>query len=66
MEHAVRDALKGASWLLVCGSLPPGVPSSFYGKLVAMARKKKVKTLLHADREALREGIEQQPTIADA
>jgi len=28
-----------------------------------MARKKKVKTLLHADREALREGIEQKPTI---
>ena len=28
-----------------------------------MARKKNVKTLLHADRDALREGIEQQPTI---
>jgi 1-phosphofructokinase family hexose kinase len=63
VEHAVRDALDGALWLLMCGSLPPGVPSSFYGKLIAMARKKKVKTLLHADREALREGIEQQPTI---
>ena len=63
VEHAVGDALHGASWLLICGSLPPGVPSSFYGKLIAMARKKRVKTLLHADREALREGIEQKPTI---
>jgi 1-phosphofructokinase family hexose kinase len=63
VEQAVREALRKASWLLLCGSLPPGVPASFYGKLIAMARKKKVKTLLHADRDALREGIEQQPTI---
>lgn len=63
VEEAVRGALKDASWLLLCGSLPPGVPSSFYGKLIAMARKMKVKTLLHADRDALREGIEQQPTV---
>lgn len=63
VEDAVRDSLKGAAWLLMCGSLPPGVPTSFYGKLIAMARKKSVKTLLHADRDALREGIEQQPTL---
>jgi 1-phosphofructokinase family hexose kinase len=64
VERAVRDTLDDASWLLMCGSLPPGVPTSFYGKLIAMARKKKVKTLLHADRDALREGIEQRPTVA--
>ena len=64
VEQAVREALRKASWLLLCGSLPPGVPPSFYGKLIAMARKKHVKTLLHADRDALREGIEQEPTLA--
>ena len=63
VEQAVRSVLEKASWLLMCGSLPPGVPASFYGKLIAMARKKNVKTLLHADRDALREGIEQQPTL---
>jgi 1-phosphofructokinase family hexose kinase len=63
VEQAVREAIRKASWLLLCGSLPPGVPSSFYGKLIAMARDKKVKTLLHADRDALREGIEQEPTV---
>lgn len=63
VEKAVREALRKASWLLLCGSLPPGVPSSFYGKLIAMARKKNVKTLLDADRDALREGIEQRPTL---
>ena len=63
IEKATRDALAGASWLMLCGSLPPGAPSSFYGKLIAMARQKKVKTLLHASGDALREGIEARPTV---
>ena len=64
VENVVRQALDTASWLLLCGSLPPGVPSSFYGKLIAMARKKKVKTLLDADGDPLREGIDAKPTVA--
>ncbi len=63
VERTVRDSLDNASWLLACGSLPPGVPPSFYGKLIAMARRKKVKTLLHADGPALVEGIEAKPTV---
>ena len=63
VERAVRDALDKASWLLVCGSIPPGVPANFYGKLIALARKKKVKTLLHADGRALVEGIDAKPTV---
>jgi fructose-1-phosphate kinase PfkB-like protein len=55
--------LDHASWLMICGSIPPGVPPAFYGKLVSMARHKKVKTLLHADGEALREGIAARPTV---
>lgn len=63
VEGAVRSALSKADWLMVCGSVPPGVPDTFYGKLVSMARKKKVNTLLHADGEALRHGIEEKPTV---
>lgn len=63
VEKAVRERLDSASWLMLCGSLPPGVPSSFYGKLIAQARKKKVKSLLHTGGEALREGIEARPTV---
>lgn len=63
LENAVRERLSGARWLFMGGSLPPGVPASFYGKLIAMARKKKVKTLLDADGDALREGIEAKPTV---
>jgi 1-phosphofructokinase family hexose kinase len=64
VERAVRETLDRADWLLLCGSLPPGVPASFYGKLVSMARRKKVKTMLRANGDALREGIEARPTVA--
>ena len=63
VERAVTETLDRASWLMICGSLPPGVPPEFYGTLIAAARKKKVKTLLHADGEALRHGIEERPTV---
>ena len=63
IERVVKDALAHASWLMVSGSLPPGVPSSFYARIVTMARQTKVKTLLHASGEALREGIEAKPTV---
>ena len=63
VEKAVTSILPKAAWLLLCGSLPPGVPSSFYGKLIAKARQKKVKTLLDADGDALSEGIEARPTV---
>jgi 1-phosphofructokinase family hexose kinase len=63
VERVVRDTLDHASWLAICGSIPPGVPPAFYGKLIAMARQKKVKTLLHADGDALREGIAARPTV---
>jgi len=63
VEKTVRDTLDGAQWLMLCGSLPPGAPPNFYGKLIAMAHKKKVKTLVHASGDALREAIEQSPTV---
>jgi len=63
VERAVRQAVDGAEWLMLCGSTPPGVPSSFYAKMIAMARHKHVRTLLHAGGDALREGIEARPTV---
>ncbi len=61
-QTAVR-ALGSARWLLLCGSLPPGVPTSFYAELIALARRKNVRTILHASGEALREGIAAAPTL---
>lgn len=35
---AAVDTVDGAAWIAGCGSLPPGVPDSFYAELVAEAR----------------------------
>jgi 1-phosphofructokinase family hexose kinase len=63
VEGTVEAQLARASWLMLCGSLPPGVPSDFYARLIARAAKKGVKTLLDTDGEALSEGVEAGPTI---
>ncbi len=63
IENTVRDRLDGASWLMLCGSIPPGVPEDFYARLIRLAQKKQVETLLDTDGEALREGIRAKPTV---
>ena len=63
IEGTVDAQLAKASWLMLCGSLPPGVPSEFYAQLIALAKKKNVKTLLDTDGEALAQGIEAGPTV---
>jgi 1-phosphofructokinase family hexose kinase len=63
VENVVAKRLETASWLMLCGSIPPGVSAEFYTKLIRMARKSKVKTLLDTDGDALLHGIEASPTI---
>ena len=63
VEGTVEAQLANASWLMLCGSLPPGVPSDFYAQLISRARKRNVRTLLDTDGEALAQGIEASPTI---
>ncbi len=63
VEEAVRRNLGGAHWLMICGSIPPGVPASFYSKLVRLAREHGVSTLVDTDGDALLEGTEAGPTI---
>lgn len=63
IEVAVDEHLEGASWLMLCGSLPPGVPSDFYAKLIERARARGVKSLLDTDGDALSHGIEAGPAL---
>lgn len=63
LEEAVDRRLSGAEWLLLCGSLPPGVPAGFYRCLIRKARERGVKTLLDTDGAPLEEGLEAHPTV---
>ncbi len=63
VEATVREKLEGASWLLICGSLPPTVPPGFYSGLIQTARQRGVRTLLDTDGDPLREGVEERPTV---
>ena len=63
IERAVAARLERADWLMLCGSIPPGVAPDFYRKLIGLARKHNVKTLLDTDGEALAHGVEAGPTV---
>ncbi len=63
LEKTVRGKLGGASWLMLCGSLPPGVPADFYARLIRTADETAVKTLLDADGDALEAALEARPTF---
>jgi 6-phosphofructokinase 2 len=60
---AVEAHLPQASWLMLCGSLPPGVNVHFYTELIRLASKHDVKTLLDTDGDALLHGLEAEPTL---
>ncbi len=60
---ATEKHLPGASWLMLCGSLPPSVDAHFYNKLIELATKHSVETLLDTDGDALLHAMEAQPTM---
>jgi len=64
---AVRDLvearLKKASWLMICGSIQPGVPPDFYSEIIALAKSRGVKTLLDTDGDALNHALEPKPSV---
>jgi len=61
--RAVEKLLPNTSWALLCGSLPPNVDVRLYTKLVELAAKHKVETLLDTDGDPLLHGLEAKPTI---
>jgi 1-phosphofructokinase family hexose kinase len=63
IQRAVDKRLSDASWLMLCGSLPPEVPPDFYAKLIHLAEKHKVPTMLDTDGDALQHGVEAGPTV---
>lgn len=62
VERTVAENLDGAKWLMLCGSVPPGVAPDFYARIIRLAHKANVKTLLDTDGDALVSGMDAGPT----
>jgi 1-phosphofructokinase family hexose kinase len=69
--ESVRDLVKArldgsrekVRWLMICGSLQPGVRSRFYCELIQLAQSRSVKVLLDTDGDALQHSLEGKPSV---
>lgn len=57
------ETLPSPSIVAIGGSLPSGVSSEIYRKIITLAKKSGAKAVLDVDGEALRTGIKAQPTV---
>lgn len=55
--------LDKANWLMICGSIPPGVSPDFYCELIHLAKRRGVKTLVDTEGDALLHALEARPTV---
>jgi 1-phosphofructokinase family hexose kinase len=63
VKKAVEARVSKANWLMICGSLPPGVPPHFYCELIELAHENHVKTLIDTDGDPLLHALEAKPTV---
>lgn len=63
VHELVAARVAKAHWIMICGSIPPGVSSRFYCEIIELAKKHNVKTLLDTDGDALIHGLEAKPTV---
>ncbi len=63
LEKVVRLSMAKATYLMICGSLQPGVPQDFYRRLIEAAKAKNVPALVDADGDALLHALDSNPTV---
>jgi 1-phosphofructokinase family hexose kinase len=63
IKKKVEARLPKTQWLMICGSIQPGVPPHYYCEIIEMAKSHGVKTLLDTDGEALQHALEAKPTV---
>jgi len=59
----VEARIGKAAWLMICGSMPPGVPPQFYCEIIELAKRRGVKTLVDTEGEALVQSLDAKPTV---
>jgi len=63
IRNLVEARIPKAQWLMICGSIPPQVPTHFYHEIIELAKRNGVKTLVDTDGDALLHSLEAKPTI---
>lgn len=61
LQATLQELLTGASYLVLSGSGPPGVPIDFYAWAIDLANSAGVRCVLDASGEHLRQGIKVKP-----
>lgn len=64
LVSALMATLPGASWLALCGSLPPGAPADWYVRLTQTAREVGVRVVVDTHGPALDAVVAAMPHIA--
>jgi 6-phosphofructokinase 2 len=59
--NKVKHLKPTPSWLVVCGSLPPGVSNNIYAQFIRLMRDKGIKVFLDSDGPPLEKGINAIP-----
>jgi len=59
----VTEELEGASWLALCGSLPPGLSDGFYASAITRARRLGVPSALDSSGAPLKNGLSANPDL---
>ena len=63
LMDVLKEELKEASLLVLCGSVPPGVETDIYGKMTALAHGAGVPVVLDATGKLLLEGMKEKPYL---
>ena len=63
IRACVEARISKAAWLMICGSIPPGVSPHFYCEIIELAKKRGVKTLVDTEGDALLHSLEARPTV---
>ncbi|TDD65445.1 1-phosphofructokinase [Actinomadura rubrisoli] len=61
--QAVVSETRGASWVVACGSLPPGVPDGFYGELCKVLAPARAKVAVDTSGPALPAAVRAGPDL---
>ena len=59
----MESKLDKASRIMICGSLPPGVPPHFYNHLIELAHRKRLRLFSILMATACYTALEAQPTV---